>query len=29
MNIKKDKKRAARVKRWIRKGRKANVGGEE
>lgn len=29
MNIKEDKKRAARVKRWIRKGRKANVGGEE
>lgn len=28
MNIKEDKKRADRVKRWIRKGRKTNVGGE-
>lgn len=27
MNIKVDRKRADRVKRWIRKGRKSNAGG--
>lgn len=29
MNIKGDKRRSDRVKTWIRKGRKANGGGEE